>query len=117
MKAPGLLYYRLTASDCLEAARLAHRAGVQVNAHTPGQVVPFVPVRWWPGGTVNGQALLDGAVQLWVTSAAPGRGPGQVREDAPEPGLEVEALEPEPPAAPEAPSSTPQDDTTADPRP
>jgi hypothetical protein len=45
------------------------------NDATEGDVVPLVVVRCWSETCVNGQALLDGNDQLWVTSACEGVGP------------------------------------------
>lgn len=59
-------------------------AGAQAhvgNEAREGDEMPLVIVRVWPdeGGPgidgVNGQVLLDGTDQLWVTSALPSSGP------------------------------------------
>lgn len=44
------------------------------NTATEGDAVPFIAIRAWGGAenSVNGQALLDGNDQLWVTSAPAG---------------------------------------------
>ena len=45
------------------------------NTAAEGDVVPLVVVRCWSETCVNGQALLDGNDQLWVSSAVEGNGP------------------------------------------
>lgn len=61
-------------------------AGAQAhvgNYASEGDVVPLVVVRVWPDEYgpgvpgVNGQAILDGNDQLWVTSAKEGSLPGE----------------------------------------
>lgn len=60
-------------------------AGAQAhvgNSVSIGDIVPLIVVRVWPheyGANVpgvNGQALLDGNDQLWITSAREGTEPG-----------------------------------------
>lgn len=53
------------------------------NSVAVGDVLPLVVVRVWPDKFgpgvpgVNGQVLLDGCDQFWVTSAKEGEGPGE----------------------------------------
>lgn len=58
------------------------RPGVPVftgNPASEGDVYPMVIVRVWSDTGVNGQVLLDGNDQLWVTSVGCGEGPGTWR--------------------------------------
>lgn len=91
---PGrILHYRLsvTNAEAIRRRRVAkpHEpgwpAGAQAHVGNPpnaGDVVPLVVVRVWPDEFgpgvvgVNGQALLDGNDQLWVTSVREGTEPG-----------------------------------------
>ena len=74
--------YRLSAADVqrITTARGEPGTSWKGNAHTTGQVVPLVVV--WvvtppdDAVRVNGQAVLDGADSLWVTSAREGSEPG-----------------------------------------
>lgn len=71
-----LVHYRLSAKD---AETINHRRTQHVgNPANEGDILPMIMVRVWPGDThgVNGQVLLDGNDQLWVTSVAEGDGPG-----------------------------------------
>lgn len=89
-----LVHYKLSSDDAerINRRRVAEPhepgwpAGAQAhvgNGVAAGEVVPLVIVRVWPSEYgdgkpgVNGQALLDGNDQLWITSAAEGDGPGQ----------------------------------------
>jgi hypothetical protein len=78
------VHYRLSEDD---VERITRARRVLSNAVTPdirhgnavrvGEVVSMTIVRVWPDGHgVNGQALLDGNDQLWVTSAREGTEPG-----------------------------------------
>lgn len=55
------------------------------NGASEGDVVPLIVVRVWPDEygpgvpAINGQALLDGNDQLWITSAREGDAPGTWR--------------------------------------
>lgn len=82
-----IVHYQLTYDNALAISRRRkNAAGAQTtvgNAQSVGDVVPLVVVRVWPDEYgpgipgVNGQALLDGNDQLWVTSAGEGDQPGQ----------------------------------------
>lgn len=94
-----IVHYRLSAQDAEAIARrrtsgvsIAGRIkeekwplGAQAHIGNPvaeGQTLPLVICRVWPDEYgpgvhgVNGQVLLDGNDQLWVTSAREGEGPG-----------------------------------------
>ena len=73
-----IVHYKLGGADVarISAAR-THDRERQGNAALVDDVVPVIIVRVWPGGLINGQAILDGNDSLWVTSAAEGDGPGQ----------------------------------------
>lgn len=78
-----IVLYRLSPSDVtrVESDRSADGSSNPIgNPVSIGLIVPLVVV--WPhpherGWHINGQALLDGNDQLWVTSAPRGGGPGQ----------------------------------------
>jgi hypothetical protein len=90
-----IVQYRLSADDAEQAnrRRVKHdarqlqpggdewprsaQAHVGNEAHE-GDVVPMLVVKVWDpsGGSVNGQAFLDGNDVLWVTSRTEGTAPG-----------------------------------------
>jgi hypothetical protein len=74
----SIVRYRLREDDGarISAARLDDQSRKGNVAHG-GDIVPLIVVRVWPGGHVNGQAILDGNDSLWVTSAGEGTEPGQ----------------------------------------
>lgn len=73
-----IVHYRLTEND-IEKSKFGYD---NCNPHSVGQIVPLLIVVVWehefgqnkPG--VNGQAFLDGAHSLWITSAGEGDTPG-----------------------------------------
>lgn len=79
MTAPStgrIVHYKLNEADVdrIETLRLGTSRG---NTPRADQVVPLIVVVAHDGGTVNGQAFLDGNHTLWVTSAAEGDGRGK----------------------------------------
>lgn len=87
-----IVHYRLTEQDCTEINRrrtdskrhfadnTGDAPGWQAhvgNRANPGEVMPLMIVRAWPGGRVNGQVTLDGNDSLWVCSAGEGHMDGQ----------------------------------------
>ncbi len=98
-----IVHYRLNDKDCVEINRrrddskrhfadntgdapgwIAH-VGNRVN---PGEIVPLLIVRVWPGDRLNGQVVLDGNDSFWACSVGQGHMDGQwtwpVRESAEE---------------------------------
>lgn len=87
-----IVHYKLSAADCEQINRrrddskrhfqdntgdapgwIAHVG----NRANPGEIVPLMIVRVWPGDRVNGQVTLDGNDSLWVCSACQGHMDGQ----------------------------------------
>ena len=71
-----ILLYTLSKYDCDRYQAHLAKLGLQANDHEPGQVVPFLPTKIWSEICCNGQALMDGPLPLWITSAQEGTGPG-----------------------------------------
>lgn len=64
-----IVSYKLTQN---QASAINHRRGLHPssgNSVRPGDTVPVVVVRVWPENRINGQAILDGEDNIWVTSA------------------------------------------------
>lgn len=78
-----LVHYRLSKQDVEHIAARRGTSGHHGNSVAEGEVVPLIVSKVWPSEYgegipgVNGQAFLDGADQLWVTSAKEGPEPGQ----------------------------------------
>jgi hypothetical protein len=83
-----LVHYKLSESDAaqINRRRVAQPhspewpAGAQAhvgNNVAAGETVPLIVIRNWSADLINGQALLDGNDQFWVTSAHQGDEPGQ----------------------------------------
>lgn len=78
-----IVHYRLSKSDAERITTRRASNSLHGNPVTEGDVVPLIVSKVWPdeygAGVpgVNGQAFLDGADQLWVTSAKEGPEPGQ----------------------------------------
>lgn len=73
---PGrIVLYRLSADDAawINVQRGAPSEG---NLHAEGIELPFLIVRVWGDGSVNGQVILDSQRTFWATSRHQGTGPG-----------------------------------------
>lgn len=76
-----IVHYRLTEQDAAELEQQRTDKRIRANSHRAGDVVPMLVVRVWPdetraAGLINGQAFIDGAGSLWVTSVRDGTEPG-----------------------------------------
>jgi hypothetical protein len=65
----------LTLSSDLAAS--INRSGLPGNACEAGQILPFQITRVWSDDLVNGQLILDGPQNHWITSVHQGTGPDQ----------------------------------------
>jgi hypothetical protein len=84
-----IVYYRINEQDAkaindryIDAMKAINeiRTGFQLhvgNHVAIGQILPMIIVGVWPGTSVNGQVILDGNDNFWVTSAEQGYNNGQ----------------------------------------
>lgn len=76
-----IVHYKLSEGDCERIVKLANRphadgSSPMTNSARPGDVFPAVIVRVWEGSCVNARVLLDGELDLWVTSRSEGEHDG-----------------------------------------
>ena len=73
-----IVNYRLSIEDVKEISAIGQIAGVMMNSHQIGQLVPMVITREISmSGFVNGTVFLDGNVTMWKTSVSQGYELGQ----------------------------------------
>lgn len=72
-------------------ATLINRKGLAGNPCREGQVLPFILTRIWSDDLVNGQLILDGPQNHWMSSVHKGTGPDQWHWPVVEPAVALVA--------------------------
>jgi hypothetical protein len=74
-----------------DLAALINRKGLAGNPCQEDQVLPFIVTRIWSDDLVNGQLILDGPQNHWMTSVHQGTGPDQWHWPVVEPAVALVA--------------------------
>lgn len=74
VKLGEIVLLKLGKSHSVQYGQQVIGLGMTANSHEEGQVVPMVVTKIWSPNYVNGQALMDGPIPMWITSAKLGEG-------------------------------------------